>query len=231
MKALFFDVDDTLYDQRQPFERAFYKHYPDRTDIDTDKLFVLSRIYSDEVFLPSQRGEISMEEMYIYRIHHALRDMGIAISDEKALAFQYDYAGFQHHLIMSPVMKELFERLKKRDDLILGVITNGSADHQMEKIKGLGIDAYMDERNIIISGAMGCMKPDREIFDLAAERAGLPLAECYFIGDSVTNDIEGAHKAGWKTVWFNRRNHEEEGIPADDIFHKEEELADFLLTL
>ena len=34
MKAFLFDVDDTLYDQVQPFARTFYRLYPERNDID-----------------------------------------------------------------------------------------------------------------------------------------------------------------------------------------------------
>ena len=49
MKAFLFDVDDTLYDQVQPFARTFYRLYPERNDIDIHKLFARSRVYSDEV--------------------------------------------------------------------------------------------------------------------------------------------------------------------------------------
>ena len=34
MKAFLFDVDDTLYDQVQPFARTFYRLYPERNDIE-----------------------------------------------------------------------------------------------------------------------------------------------------------------------------------------------------
>lgn len=57
-------------------------------------------------------------------------------------------------------------------------------------------------------------KPDKKIFDFAARKMKLePAAACY-IGDSYSNDIIGAKQAGWKTVWFNRRNRV---IPANGL--------------
>lgn len=98
MKAFLFDVDDTLYDQVQPFARTFYRLYPERNDIDIHKLFARSRVYSDEVFEDSCTGKITMEEMYIYRVQKALADFDIAISDEQALTFQKYYINIRGKL-------------------------------------------------------------------------------------------------------------------------------------
>ena len=67
MSAIIFDVDDTLYDQVIPFWNAYKAVFKDRFQLPMDDLFAASRRRSDEVFGPSQRGEITMEEMYIYR--------------------------------------------------------------------------------------------------------------------------------------------------------------------
>ena len=62
MKAFLFDVDDTLYDQVQPFARTFYRLYPERNDIDIHKLFARSRVYSDEVFDKDQLSPFTFEQ-------------------------------------------------------------------------------------------------------------------------------------------------------------------------
>ena len=71
--AILFDVDDTLYDMTQPFEKAyrdvFYDKYP---QLDWKPVYVASRKHSDEVFEASQRGEISMDDMYVYRWSKAM---------------------------------------------------------------------------------------------------------------------------------------------------------------
>ena len=56
MDAVLFDVDDTLYDQREPFERAFRQLFGETYEIDMERLFALSRKYSDEAFEHSQSG-------------------------------------------------------------------------------------------------------------------------------------------------------------------------------
>ena len=88
MDAVLFDVDDTLYDQREPFERAFRQLFGETYEIDMERLFALSRKYSDEAFEHSQSGQMTMDEMYIYRISKALKEFDIQISDEDALKFQ-----------------------------------------------------------------------------------------------------------------------------------------------
>ena len=55
MDAVLFDVDDTLYDQREPFERAFRQLFGETYEIDMERLFALSRKYSDEAFEHSRR--------------------------------------------------------------------------------------------------------------------------------------------------------------------------------
>ena len=42
MDAVLFDVDDTLYDQREPFERAFRQLFGETYEIDMERLFALS---------------------------------------------------------------------------------------------------------------------------------------------------------------------------------------------
>jgi len=55
----------------------------------------------------------------------------------------------------------------------LGVITNGDAHVQARKLAAAELDLVVD--SICISGADGVRKPDRRIFALAADRAGVPL--------------------------------------------------------
>ncbi|QQQ75671.1 HAD-IA family hydrolase [Saccharothrix sp. 6-C] len=48
---------------------------------------------------------------------------------------------------------------------------------------------------VITSGDVGLAKPDRRIYLLAAERLGLPAAECVFVDDLAVN-VRGAAAAG-----------------------------------
>lgn len=229
MKAFIFDVDDTLYDQVQPFKNAYIKLFGEEHE-DIDGIFVSSRKYSDVVFEASRKGLMTMEEMYIYRIRGALEDFGISISDGRALEFQRYYEEFQGEITMSRQIKKLLSDLRPRAKL--GIITNGPAAHQWDKIHALGLTKWIPGQNIFVSGEVGVTKPGREIFDLAAGRMGLDKKEAYFVGDSLENDIVGAANAGWRTIWFNRRK-KENGLSAapDYTVYSEEELYDLMMGL
>ena len=84
----------------------------------------------------------------------------------------------------------------------LGVVTNGDATVQGRKATAAGLDELVDA--VCISGALGVRKPERRIFELAAERAGAALDNGWMIGDNPEADIGGGRGAGLRTVWLNR---------------------------
>jgi HAD superfamily hydrolase (TIGR01549 family) len=84
----------------------------------------------------------------------------------------------------------------------LGVVTNGDATVQGRKLVAAGLDELVDA--VCISGAVGVRKPERRIFELAAERAGVPLDDGWMIGDNAEADIGGGRGAGLRTVWLSR---------------------------
>ena len=65
--TIFFDLDDTLYDRRIPYERAFYQFFGGAYTEKLPQAFnaVIHRGY--EVFTAAHTGRITMEAMHIYR--------------------------------------------------------------------------------------------------------------------------------------------------------------------
>ncbi|HRI62886.1 MAG TPA: HAD-IA family hydrolase [Polyangium sp.] len=53
------------------------------------------------------------------------------------------------------------------------------------------------------SGKLGIQKPDRGIFEWAAERLTVPLDQIVHIGDSYAADVEGALAAGMMAIWYD----------------------------
>ena len=56
-------------------------------------------------------------------------------------------------------------------------------------------------RGVTVSGEIGMIKPDQEIYDTHAKSFDLESAACLFIDDSEKN-VEGAISAGWQAVHF-----------------------------
>lgn len=205
MITIMFDVDDTLYDQLRPFQQAFDDVFADPS-IPMEELFKYSRIYSDEVFQQSEDGVISKLEMQIYRIRKALEHYDHPITDQEGANFQERYQYYQSQLQLDPDMKAALD-LCVHHNIQLGIITNGPAQHQRNKIQQLALKNWVPEEFIFISGELGIAKPDIRVFQQVEKAMQLDKANTFYIGDSYTNDIIGAKRAGWQAVWVNRRNH------------------------
>jgi len=59
---------------------------------------------------------------------------------------------------------------------------------------------------VVVSSEVGLAKPDRRIFDLAADKAGRPRQRLLYVGDHLGDDIEGAREAGLDAVLVDRRD-------------------------
>lgn len=112
IKAIFFDLDDTLYDQLEPFELAFRQTF-ENINVPISEIYTLSRQYSDRVFEKSESGEMTIQDMHMYRIKAALEDFSISITDEAAILFQKKYALNQGNIELDSTLVMLFEFLKK----------------------------------------------------------------------------------------------------------------------
>lgn len=80
----------------------------------------------------------------------------------------------------------------------LVAVTNGNAD-----LERVGLGRYFVAN--VQAREVGVAKPEREIFDVAAERAGVPHARVLHVGDDPHTDVHGAHQAGMQAAWVNRK--------------------------
>ena len=115
---------------------------------------------------------------------------------------------------------EILDYLKSRD-VRISLITNGPYEHQLKKIRSLGLGKWIEEKDMIISSAVGISKPDERIFHMVCE-SGL------YVGDSYENDVIGAKKAGWDVIWLNKYGQQEADQKADFTARDERELQSLL---
>lgn len=119
---------------------------------------------------------------------------------------------FKENCVAFPNLLETLEKLKK-DNYIIGIITNGKGKLQMDNIKALGIDKYADI--ILISDWEGVKKPDPIIFKRALERLDVYPGDCVFIGDHPEKDVKAAQNVGMKGIW--KRDDQWSGVEADYV--------------
>lgn len=96
---------------------------------------------------------------------------------------------------MQEVLRWAAERYK------VGLLTNImpgllSALRRDEKLPTLPYDAVID------SSAVGAIKPEPKMYEIATERAGVPPEEILLIDDSRVN-LMAAEKHGWRVLWFD----------------------------
>lgn len=231
IKAIVFDVDDTLYDRNQPYEIALRHFLPASNTIRTEAFSEIFRRRGDEVFDASQHGEITMEEMYIYRTTHTFEDLGMPITDAEALSFQQIYESAQKEITASAILKATLQTLQAAGKYKLGVLTNGPSSHQRDKLSILGLSSYFRKEYVVVSGDLGITKPDVRLFRHAQMCLGENPENIFYIGDHYEVDMVGAANAGWRTLWYHRRPcaMTDEKALVDGIVHTEAEMCEYLL--
>lgn len=81
------------------------------------------------------------------------------------------------------------------------VITSNSEGRVAELLAEVGLAHHFP--TILDSGRLGFGKPERRIFELAAEKLGVALESMVHIGDSEAADVIGARRAGAKAIRFD----------------------------
>jgi HAD superfamily hydrolase (TIGR01549 family) len=66
----------------------------------------------------------------------------------------------------------------------------------------MGLGAHFE--HLVYSYEVGTRKPDRKIFDHAAQLFGVEAGDCVMVGDSMSSDIEGALAAGMHAILIDR---------------------------
>ncbi|WP_136660351.1 HAD family phosphatase [Nitratireductor sp. XY-223] len=79
------------------------------------------------------------------------------------------------------------------------MLTNFASDTFREVVDRF--DFLSETRGVTVSGDVGVIKPQREIYDTHVTSFALEPAATLFIDDSPAN-VEGARAAGWKAVHF-----------------------------
>ena len=170
------------------------------------------------------KGFIKQDELRWKRMWHTLLDY--KIGDEKlarSISLRY--------LEVLPTQKELFPytteilqylRDKKYE---LHIISNGFEEVQHNKLKNSGLKKYFTE--IITSEGSSYVKPQKEIFEYAMNRAGALLTESLMIGDNEEADILGAVNTGMDSVYVNHVS-DEKNLQATYTIHHLKELEEIL---
>lgn len=105
-----------------------------------------------------------------------------------------------------PGAEQVLHGLQKAG-LRIGLLTNGAASLQREKIEASGLGMLFDAA--VVSGEIGTGKPDPAIFHHLLERLGVSAGDTLMVGNSLSRDIVGGKRAGLRTCWLVLEGEEE----------------------
>ena len=241
MTGLFFDIDDTLYSRRALLLRAARDICPGTTaacdpaticgtpgSAQEDRFMDIFYMYGDENYPLVVTGEITPWESNVWRFVKTLRHLGADAAREDGEAFADHYTYLQEHMEMSDELHKTLRDLSACSAVRLGVITNGASKFQWKKYWTLGLDKYIPESAVIVSGDLAISKPEPGIFRAGEDIFGLSPKDLWMVGDSVKHDIRGAKMCGWHTLWLRRGTEDESTVETDLTAHDEEQLCSLL---
>jgi putative hydrolase of the HAD superfamily len=214
VRAIFFDAGETLVYPHPSFAELFAEvlreegHRMDPAKVQ-EVLHTSSEAFN-ELMLSEQalNWSTSIERSealwnLVYRMF--LTEAGIEEGEHtrlvKALYERFrSLASYRLHPDAVPTLERL-----RTTDLTLGLISNFE-DWLEQLLERLDIQRFFDVT--VISGIEGVEKPDRRIFDIALERAGVDAASSVYVGDNPIFDAHAAQDAGMIPILIDRRgNH------------------------
>jgi HAD superfamily hydrolase (TIGR01549 family) len=213
LRAVLFDLDDTLYDHRHSSRAA---------------LALLQQEY------PAVLGAVSLDELeranlnILNTIHIEVLNRSVDVETARRKRFFRLFSQYEMELPaeeqarVSTLYREAYRQSWRAADgavelltvlrghgLKTGIISNNLVEEQMEKLRVCNLEHLID--SLTISEEAGVAKPDPRIFQIALDRLGCLPNQVVMIGDAWENDIVPARAMGIHAIWFNSY-----GVPAPE---------------
>ena len=203
--AVFFDLDDTLYDYMPCHKSALsacfdmfsrrYRNISKRSFIENFDI-ARNEIKKELKGTASSHNRILYFQRMIERMFNTF-DSRIIISLYKTYWDTF-FKNMKLRKDAVPTLKELKRRGKK-----IAIVTDMTTYIQIIKIKKLGLDRFIDY--VVTSEEVGNDKPNPEMFLLAANRVKVSPERILMVGDNPENDVEGANIVGIHTALIVKR--------------------------
>lgn len=205
-RAVFFDLDDTLYDDsgswRVSAAGSAALVAQGRPSLDPGALTDYFLDHSD-AYWRAMDPTTETRPILAIRTAHWLATLEAFGHPDPALAEElaHDYGRRRATgIALFPDALPLLAALRAAGRTLV-LITNGMQSTHVERIALLGLEEHFD--HTLISDAVGMAKPDPRIFHHALQLAGCAPREAAMVGDNPINDIAGAQAVGIPAFWFN----------------------------
>ncbi len=202
IRGIVLDLDDTLYEYSslEPGAREAAEQYAERI-LKIEKSAFQRAVQIGKEKVKRQLLTVAAGHSRILYYQKALEELGY-IPLSAAFELEQIYWKFIFDRMRLREGAEELLNLVKGMDWKIGICTDLTAGVQLQKIRILGLERWID--CIVTSEEAGVEKPHPEIFRLCLEKMGLNRNEVFLVGDNFSRDIEGAKKAGIWSIWYKR---------------------------
>ncbi len=201
IRAITFDLDDTLWPAMPTFVRAEQRahawltaHAPA-----VAAQWSIEQLRELRFAIFDKQPELRHDFLRVRRMamHTAFEQCGMTGASASALieSALTIHTAARNEVDLYPEVRDCLERLSRR--YALASLTNGNAD-----VARIGIRHYF--KAIVSAHAHGISKPDPALFHIACRELACEPDEVVHVGDDVELDIRGARAAGLHVVWMNR---------------------------
>ncbi len=231
IKAVFFDIDDTMYNYT----------YANQVAMEILEGYCISafKISSEDFHATFAKGKKIAEDRVgstcaamhnrLIRYQCMLELWGFPILPYARTMAELYWKTFIDTMIPEDGLLTFLNDLKKAG-IYIGVGTNMTAYVQYLKLEKLGVDRLID--GLVTSEESGIEKPAKGFFDLCVQKSGFKKEECLFIGDDLKNDVGGAKAAGLNSAWYcKRKNHPQKQDNTDVLCIESYENIDVLTLI
>ena len=178
-RVVVFDLDDTLYKEQDYLHSAY-------RDIAAQ---IESRYGLEGVFDQMLRWWQEGENVF----QHLIDAYGLDMTVDDLLTL---YRSHVPAIRFDEETKHLLDYLHRI--AVIGLITDGRSLTQRHKIEALGLSAYMDEEDILISEETGYEKPSEVPYRHFMAR--YPARTYCYIGDNPAKDFVAPDRLGWTSI-------------------------------
>ncbi len=206
VKAVLFDMDDTLYDHRFARLAGLRALQGAEAGLARVPLRELDSVY-ERLFTTGHAslvltGRITLDSSRRSRMAAFLKEFGVAASRRRVQELvDLRLAEYYRRRRAVPGAPELLRALRSAG-VPVGVVTNNLRTEQEEKLRFMRIGGYVD--HLVCSEQVGVMKPHPKMFRLALRRLAVSADRAVMVGDSWDSDVRGAAPLGIWPIWFHR---------------------------
>ncbi|MEP2650897.1 MAG: HAD-IA family hydrolase, partial [Paraglaciecola sp.] len=198
VKAMTFDLDDTLYNNYPILVKAnqallgwLKQSYPEAKHLGEN----FWRTHQERALKNAPMLKHDMGQLRYTTMLSGFSQLGLSPeAAKKAAQRSFDYFYFQRsNFTLSESTHSLLQELSEKVPLV--AITNGNVN-----LDQIGIAPYFSKT--FKASLNLAMKPDAAMFQLSQQFLKLPAHNILHVGDNLQKDIWGGLKAGYQTAWY-----------------------------